>query len=252
MHYITRTEYTPLKQRQWYIEAMIESLSLPAGARVLDVGCGPGELMLKLLRRGYDVSGIDIAEGMVGEALSTIRASGFPQFSAATVGDIERLEFKNGDFDVVVASGVIEYQKGDDASLKEMKRVLKPGGHLILNVTNKFSYITISENIFLGFKKLPGVRSAVSVVRGWLSGDSRVTDIPSHRVHSPWKFDRKLAEHGFGKLAHNFFRFSPLPVPLNSILHPICRPIGHWMERFSRRPIGIIGGGYLVLARRTD
>jgi ubiquinone/menaquinone biosynthesis C-methylase UbiE len=252
MHYIVKTEYTPLKQRQLYIERMIEDLRPPRNAKILDVGCGPGELLLNLLRKGYDARGIDIAEGMVREATATIQASGFPQFDGASVGDIERLQFSNSEFDIVVASGVIEYQKNDDVSLAEMKRVLKPGGHLILNVTNKYSYLTVSDNIFMGLKKLPAVRVAVSRIRGLVAGDSRITDIPNHRVHSPRQFDRKLAEHGFRKVAHNFFRFSPLPVPLNALFSGVCHRVGQRMERFSRTPLGIIGGGYLVLARRTD
>lgn len=252
MHYIVKTEYTPLKQRQVYIEQMIRSLALPRGTRVLDVGCGPGQLMLNLLREGYNVTGIDISDGMVQEARALIRANGLADDTRVAVGDIERLECRDGEFDVVVASGVIEYQNDDDVALAELKRVLKPGGHLILNVTNRYSYLTISENVYIGFKKLPGVRSAVSVVRGWIHGDRRVTDIPDHRVHSPGRFDEKLAEHGFRKVAHNFFRFSPLPVPLNSLFPSVCRSVGQWMERFTRGPLGYLGGGYIVLARRGE
>jgi ubiquinone/menaquinone biosynthesis C-methylase UbiE len=208
--------------------------------------------MLNLLRKGYDVTGIDISDGMIQEALSTIRASGFPHFMAGAVGDIEKLEYQDREFDVVVASGVIEYQNDDDVALAEMKRVLKPGGYMILNVTNKYSYLTISDNLYTGFKNLPGARSAVSVVRGWIHGDSRVTDIPDHRIHSPRQFDRKLAEYGFKKIAHNFFRFSPLPTPLNSLFPSLCCSVGQWMERFSRGPLGYLGGGYLVLARKAE
>jgi len=252
MHYVVKTEYTPLKQRQAYIEQMIRSLGLPRGSKILDVGCGPGQLLLNLLREGYDAVGVDISEGMINEARTLVRANGFPHFDATSVGDIEKLEFSDKQFDVVVASGVIEYQNDDDVALAEMKRVLKPGGHLILNVTNKYSYLTLSENIFIGVKKLPGVRSAVSVLRGLVLGDNRLTDIPDKRSHSPGKFDEKLAEYGFEKVAHNFFRFSPLPAPLNSLFPSTCDSIGHWMERFSRTRLGYIGGGYIVLARRGD
>jgi len=252
MHYIVKTEYTPLKQRQAYLEQMIRSLALPRGTKILDVGCGPGQLLLNLLREGYDAVGVDISEGMINEARTLVCANGFPNFDGTSVGDIENLKFGDKQFDVVVASGVIEYQNDDDVALAEMKRVLKPGGHLILNVTNQYSYVTFSENIFLAFKKLPGVRSAVSLLRGLILGDGRITDIPDHRIHSPSKFDKKLAEYGFEKVAHNFFRFSPLPAPLNSLFPATCHSIGHWMERFSRTRLGYIGGGYIVLARRGD
>jgi len=51
-----------------------------------------------------------------------------------SVGDIEKLAFETAAFDVVIASGVIEYQKDDREALLEMRRVLTRNGHLILNV----------------------------------------------------------------------------------------------------------------------
>jgi ubiquinone/menaquinone biosynthesis C-methylase UbiE len=250
MHYIVQTDYTPLKQRQWYIEAMIASLALPRGTRILDVGCGPGQLLLQLLRRGYDVKGVDISGGMVEQARALIRSNGFSEFSGVAVGDIEKLDFRDQEFDVVVASGVIEYQKDDDVALAEMKRVLKPNGHLILNVTNRYSYLTLSDNVYIAFRSLPGVRSMVRALRTKLRGDGQITDVPAHRVHSPRQFDKKLNEHGFTKLTHNFFRFSPLPTPLSSLCPGLCLSVGQRMERLSQTPLGFIGGGYLVMARK--
>jgi ubiquinone/menaquinone biosynthesis C-methylase UbiE len=250
MHYIVESDYTPLKQRQKYIEAMIATLALPAGARILDVGCGPGQLLLPLLRRGFDAKGIDISAGMVEQARELIRSNGIRDFRGVAVGDIERLDFGDEEFDVVVASGVIEYQKSDDVALAEMKRVLRPNGHLILNVTNKYSYLTVSDNIYIAVRSLPGVRAVVGALRRQLRGDGHITDVPPHRVHSPGQFDRKLAEHGFTKQTHNFFRFSPLPTPLSSLCPGWCSAVGKRMERFSRTPLGYIGGGYLVMARK--
>jgi ubiquinone/menaquinone biosynthesis C-methylase UbiE len=253
IHYIDKKEtYTPLKQRQIYIEEMIESLALPRGAKVLDVGCGPGQLVLNLLKQGYDVKGVDISSGMVDEARMLVRANGFPEFNGTSVGDIEKLEFRDREFDVVVASGVIEYQNDDDVALKEMRRVLKPGGHLILNVTNKYSYLTISDNVWIAFKRLPGVRALVGTVRKGMLGDSRITDVPEHRTHSPRRFDRKLEEHGFKKVVHNYFRFNPFPTPIGSFFPSMSLSVGQKMEGLTRGPLGFFGGGYLVLARRND
>ena len=49
IHYRTKVLYSPLAQRQKYIENMVEEVRTPRGAKVLDVGCGPGELVLSLL-----------------------------------------------------------------------------------------------------------------------------------------------------------------------------------------------------------
>jgi ubiquinone/menaquinone biosynthesis C-methylase UbiE len=249
-HYVAKTSYSPLKQRQLYIEEMIDALKLPRGARILDVGCGPGELLLTLLKRGYDAVGIDISQGMIDVARSTIRSAGFADFSGVSVGDIEKLTFQPQTFDVVVASGVIEYQKDDRAALEQMTRVLKPGGYLIVNVTNRYSFVTMSENVYKRVKTISAVRRALSVARRLILRDGTLTDIPWNRTHAPGQFDRELQRYGFQKITHNFFRFSPVPVPLDSLYPSGCRAAGSWMERFSRRPLGILGGGYIVMARK--
>src|SRR5688572_19040771 len=147
-HYIDPIAYSPLQWRQRYVEMMIDRLSLPRGARILDVGCGPGELIVSLLGRGFDVWGVDISQGMVDEAIKGVRSNGWPNFSQVAVGDIERLDFEANTFDVVVAAGVIEYQRTDDPALREMNRVLKPGGHVIINVTNGLSHLNFIDGAY--------------------------------------------------------------------------------------------------------
>lgn len=68
--------------------------------------------------------GVDISQRMIEEAVKTIHENGFIEWNQASVGDIEKLYFNDGFFDVVVASGVIEYQKDDKMALFEMNRVL--------------------------------------------------------------------------------------------------------------------------------
>ena len=251
IHYRTKVLYSPLAQRQKYIENMVEEVRTPRGAKVLDVGCGPGELVLSLLRKGYDALGVDISPGMVEEASRTIQESGFPQFSGVSVGDIEKLNFSDGEFDIVIASGVIEYQKDDRDALIEMRRITKRGGYLIINVSNRYSPITISENLYWSVSNIPFVRNAASFIKRQILGTGELTNIPVRRTHSPRQFDRTLARLGFQKVSHNFFRYSLLPVPLDSIF-AVSRQFGLRMERFSRGPIGPLGGGYIVMAKKSD
>jgi len=230
---------------------MIEEVRTPRGAKVLDVGCGPGELVLSLLSKGYDPLGVDISPGMVEEAIRTIQESGFPHFSGISVGDIEKLNFSDDEFDIVIASGVIEYQKDDRDALIEMRRVTKRGGHLIINVSNRYSPITMSENLYWSVRKMPIVRNAASLLKRRILGTGELTNIPVRRAHSPRQFNRTLTRLGFQKVSHNFFRYSLLPVPLDSMF-AVSRQFGLWMERFSRGPIGLLGGGYIVMAKKND
>ena len=251
-NYLREGPYSPLKFRQHYIERMIEERNLPRGARILDVGCGPGELVLELTRKGYDAWGVDISSGMVVEATRTLENGGFPGFRQIRVGDIEELDFPDQSCDVVVAAGVLEYQKQDGKALSEMRRVLKKGGYLILNVTNRTSYVTYSEELYLWMKRQPFVKRMLNLAKGGVLRQGAVSDFPWRRVHSPRKFDRELAARGFRKVKHNYFRFSPLPVPFDSLLRSVCGPGGRYMERLTESPIGFIGGGYLVLCSKEE
>jgi ubiquinone/menaquinone biosynthesis C-methylase UbiE len=248
-NYLNDGEYLPLRYRQHYIEKMIEGLRLPQGAKVLDVGCGPGELVLHLLRKGYDARGIDISPAMIQEATGTVRSNGFDATGRFSVGDIERLEFPDGGFDVVVAAGVIEYQKTDELTLTEMNRVIKPGGHFILNVTNRYSYTTLFETPYRWLKK-SSLSLAMLCAMKRLMGRGEVHEFPDRRTHSPVGFDRALSEFGFTKVRHNYFHFSPLPIPFDNLLRPVCHPLGRRMESLTASPLGILGGGYLVMSRR--
>lgn len=251
-NYLREGVYSPLKYRQFYIEKMIENQRVPQGSRILDVGCGPGELVLQLLGKAYNVWGIDISPGMVQEATKTVQNGGFPGFQQISRGDVEKLEFEDEFFDVVVAAGVLEYQKDDARALSEMRRVLKKGGYLVLNITNRYSYVTSSESMYLWLKRNRLTQRVLNFVKQHILRRGRLNDFPQRRVHSPKQFDKELAALGFKKVAHNYFRFSPLPVPFDSILSFLCRPAGAYMERLTTSRFGPLGGGYLVLCSRSD
>lgn len=252
-NYISGRRYSPLEYRQYYIENMIERQNISKKARILDVGCGPGELIVSLLKKGYDLWGVDISQGMIEEAVKTIHEKGFPEWNQASVGDIEELDFNNSFFDVVVASGVIEYQKDDKKALVEMNRVLRKGGFLILNVTNKYSYIRILEGASARIKQNTATKSMLDFIKSRLLRNGKGSDrplIPDRRVHSPKAFDRQIVVYGFEKITHNYFHFGLLPKPLDSILRYINEPISEKMEALTDSPFGIFGGGYLVIARK--
>lgn len=252
-NYARNDSYSALQHRQFYIECMFEKQPIPKGARILDVGCGPGELVLSLLKKGYDVWGVDISQGMVAEAIGVLEADGFAATDGISVGDIEKLEFEDCFFDVVVAAGVIEYQSDDEQALSEMHRVLKPGGYLILNVTNRYSYLGMLDGAYRWLKKHDATRHLLRFVKGGLLGQGELHDFPERRTHSPRAFDRTLAAFGFRKTAHNYFHFSPLPPPLDSVFPAMCKPAGQWLERLTDRPLGrLLGGGYLVMASKES
>src|SRR4030042_1714206 len=97
--------YSPLRYRQHYIETMIESVA-PQRGTVLDVGCGPGELLLALAQSGHQIWGVDISSAMVEMASLLLESNGYPAAARVLVGGKEALLFDEGFFDVIVAAAV--------------------------------------------------------------------------------------------------------------------------------------------------
>jgi SAM-dependent methyltransferase len=94
--------------------------------RLLNVGCGTGGDVAMLESFGT-VDNVDIAE----EALAFMRARGHERVHRA---DATRLPFPDGQFDAVVALDVLEHIPQDGTALAEWRRVLKPGGRIVLTV----------------------------------------------------------------------------------------------------------------------
>ena len=102
--------------------------------RILDVATGTGDLALAMARRmrGVQVLGVDLSENMLAEARRKATACGLDERVVLSLGDAERLEVADASVDVVtVAFGVRNF--GDlGAGLREIARVLKPGGTLLI------------------------------------------------------------------------------------------------------------------------
>ena len=94
--------------------------------RILDVGCGTGA-NLELLARYGDVEGVDISQ----DALAFCRARGL---ESVRHGAAEKLPYEDGEFDLVTSFDMVEHLDDDVAGLKEMRRVLRPGGRALLFV----------------------------------------------------------------------------------------------------------------------
>jgi SAM-dependent methyltransferase len=101
-----------------------------AGSRVLDLGCGTGELARALTASGLRVTGCDISPQMLRHARDRGGCAGWVRLAP----DWRRLPFASGAFDVVVATSVLEYVDEPAAVLRECARVLRPGGVMLYTV----------------------------------------------------------------------------------------------------------------------
>lgn len=102
------------------------------GRRILDAGCGAGPLMKALLERGAEVRGFDSSQAML--ELARRKIGDGAELVVADLG--LRLPFADSAFDDVVASLVFHYVEDWTGPLSEMRRVLRPGGRLLVSVNH--------------------------------------------------------------------------------------------------------------------
>lgn len=105
----------------------------PAGRATLDVGCGEGRVGTILRERGHRMTGVDVAPSMVARA----RERG--GYEEVLVADAASLPFDDGAFDLTVAFMTLQDMDDPGSALREVARVLTPGGALVAAVVHPFN-----------------------------------------------------------------------------------------------------------------
>lgn len=136
-----------LEATMWWYRALharllarIDRLGLPAGARLLDAGCGTGGLLARLAaaRPDLDLRGLEYDPEAA--ALARAKLEGVPtqagrRADSLQVGSVNAMPYADGQFDTIVSADVLCHAAVDEAAaLAEFLRCLKPGGILLLNL----------------------------------------------------------------------------------------------------------------------
>lgn len=201
----------------------VESLvgDLPSGSKVLDIGCGRGVMLRALLDLGHEAHGVEIAPEAASGADPRAQIRIAPQLAKAS--------YEENSFDAVIMWHVLEHLPHPDEALAEIRRILRPGGRLILAVPN--------------FGSLQSRRTG----NDWFH-----LDLPRHLYHfTPETLQRLLAgnefhyesvrhlamlQNSFGWLQSILNRFSGTPRnSLYSLLHrggehPVVQSLSRWQR----------------------
>lgn len=140
----------------------------PQGAAVLDVGTGPGVLLVELAARRPDLrlTGVDLSADMISAARRNLTP--FADRARVHVGDVTNLPFEDQSFDLIVSSISAHHWDDPEGAVPELARVLRPGGR-----------VRIYDFPFAPFDRLASAAAANNVLNGQTPERSRLrTGIP--------------------------------------------------------------------------
>lgn len=208
-----------MTKRKDQVLALLDEAASGRTLDVLDAGCGTGVVLEEVLRRGHRTTGIDISPAMVEEA--NRRLSPATSRPVCGCGDIERMTFADASFDVALSLGVIMYLPTDDAALEELRRVVRPGGAILLVLPNLARLNMFFDPYYLG--------RALSFFRRRLGKGARPDLTPddfstnrtfTNRRYTPGGLRKLFRRHGFTRFRFRGIDYGPLTFGGREILSP--------------------------------
>lgn len=189
----------------WRRKAVNEIVDCESPLKILDVACGTGDFTIEIagkMPQGSKILGIDLSEGMMEIGREKIAEAGVR--AEMIQGDCEALPFEDSVFDrISVGFGVRNFENLDKG-LKEMNRVMKPGGKLVILELSVPSGPVLRWCYKLYFLKV------LPLVGGWISGDRGAYEyLPASvlRFPAPDRFMEMMRKAGFRDVMHRSFTF---------------------------------------------
>jgi len=259
------------------MEVALEEISrLGINGRTLDIGCGEGQLVIELLKKGMDAEGIDIAEDMIRGAKDNLKKSKVKKNSNEVFKAIDLDRFKaSKQYDIATGLGLLEYLDSDKEFFSMVTPVVRKGGYVLAECRNKFFNLFSANQYTVKLKnelpelikefndsakysslpseKIPMTQlivsseiskflSAVLKNKEWFSGKApQYTDYPKkmvRRQHTPQEIEASAKKYGF-QLEHVvYWHTHPFPPAYGKDFPRIFNKISYLMNPLGRTPLG--------------
>ena len=234
------------QERQSASLQWVSELPLPSSGRALDAGCGAGMLTAALANLGLTVTAVDSVHAMLDLTRATVESAGMSERVEVQQADVHQLPFASETFDLVIALGLVPWLPHPTLALAEMRRVLRPGGHLVISADNRYrlTYLLDPTRLWPCVWTWRALRKMLRLRVG------KPAETHSTREFNLWLDAAGLevvrrTTIGFGPFT--FFRF---PVLSQSMAVALSRKLQTFANR--KWPLFDLGGNhYLVLATKT-
>lgn len=190
--------------------------------KVLDAGCGTGEMTRSLLKLGWDVTSVDYSKGMLETAAEKTKEAGLNgSFSHCTLFELEKLNTK---FDYIMLNGVLPYIQEDEEPkvFEQLHKVLNPKGTLLSAHYNAYFNLLsldkwtpgavslLASNIGIDSSKEKELHSSISklLIDSETSNDNERT----MKMEDPLTYDKKLESFDFKQFDKAYYNFFYLPL----------------------------------------
>lgn len=226
--------------------SLADGLSLPPGARCLDVGCGPGIATVALAQRGLKVDAMDLVEGQLERTRARALEANVGNCVVASIGDIHDLDIQGATFDLVFVIGVMEWLEHPGKALREISRVLKPGGRAIISVDNKWSLRNILDP--LSTPPLAPLKRRLVKILDWTGLRRKSGSSPRDYSYSIHRFDRLTASAGLEKRQGVTVGFGPFTFLGVELWRPLGLALNRRLQRLADGKFPLLrSGGFVYL-----
>lgn len=198
--------------------SFIEKLDLlKPDCKILEIGCGIGSIVNYLTLKGFDVVGTDISS----KAINYGRKK-YPETTLEVV-PAEHLPYSNNAFEVVLSFDLFEHIADTEQHIKEVKRVLKPGGYYLFQTPNKYFnaiYETLKHKSSCWKQAHPSLHSPGELKRrlgtfGFSCDFVKINPVNAYNLDKLDKFNR------FAAFVFKHIKFEKLPVALQTNLYVV-------------------------------